>query len=78
MNHQDKKRVILEWVQKYRPDLLTLFTQTLQIRESDEWEKSKYIGPDGDLLAPYTLMVIGFRIGRQFQKDNPDIELDSA
>lgn len=71
MSRRDE--VILKWVRENRPYLVNLLEKTFE--DARDRTKSKHIGPDAEGLAPYTLLVTGFTAGRQFQADNPELDL---
>ncbi len=64
MNKRDK--AILNWTKKNRPDLVASMMNFLD-------------DPDGSPAkqAIYLIACIAFEAGRQFQSDNPALELDN-
>jgi hypothetical protein len=57
-------QAILDWVKEHRPDILDN-VQTIIDKSSDVTAASCF------------LMTVGFEAGRQFQHENPDMEINN-
>lgn len=58
-----REEAIIGWVKKNRPDLLENITRILS--------------NDRAFAALFLISCVAFEAGRQFQHDNPDVELDN-
>lgn len=61
---------ILDWTEKNRPDLIEC------VRLTYEW-KFEHFAIFNPLGTLYLMLAIGFEAGRQFQKDNPELDINN-